>query len=531
MSHDPTAAGALDQLVHQFSDPLSFYRELIQNSIDAGSTEVEVLLEHADGVITIHVDDWGEGMNREIIDTRLTRLFSSRKDGDLTQIGKFGIGFVSVFAIEPDAVVVDTGRDDESWRVLFHRDRSFERIVRDRPVEGTKIRILKRGDRSDYDQLLWKTVEVICFWCRYVEVEVRIQGKPINRPFALDSPCQVAWSEPGTRIVVGYPADGTPRFGFYNRGLTLSEGPASGDQRASVLVDSRFLEHTLARDGVRQDEAYFELMATVDRLLRDDLPRQLATELERAAAAGAAGERVELLHRFLAAAFETHPPAAAGEPPTAFRHLALFRSPGGTPRTVAEVAQALRRRRLLSAAAASELVDALEAEGWLVIEAVPNTARWRLLAAMAGGPPATADRRFCKPAPAAADEPGWPTLHRELLALLRRLGVKVRDVVLGRLGGGSRLGDWVAVAQRRPFALSEIDDLHRLGHGLFSASRTLVVNAEHPNVRRLLALAAAEPQLAAYLLVKRFLLRSGLDAATDGRIARAAWERRCRSSG
>ena len=35
----------------------------------------------------------GEGMNEEIIDHQLTRLFASGKAGDLTKIGKFGIGF------------------------------------------------------------------------------------------------------------------------------------------------------------------------------------------------------------------------------------------------------------------------------------------------------------------------------------------------------------------------------------------------------------------------------------------------------
>ena len=37
-------ADALDQLVHQFADPLSFYREVIQNALDAGSQEVEIYL-------------------------------------------------------------------------------------------------------------------------------------------------------------------------------------------------------------------------------------------------------------------------------------------------------------------------------------------------------------------------------------------------------------------------------------------------------------------------------------------------------
>jgi sensor histidine kinase regulating citrate/malate metabolism len=76
------ASEALDELVNQFSDPLSFFRELIQNSLDAGSAEVEVRIDYepgegADGAMIIHVDDWGDGMDKEIIDKRLTRLFSS----------------------------------------------------------------------------------------------------------------------------------------------------------------------------------------------------------------------------------------------------------------------------------------------------------------------------------------------------------------------------------------------------------------------------------------------------------------------
>ena len=125
---------ALELLVNQFADPLSFVRELVQNSIDAGSAEVEVSCslqpdaggEH--GTMVIRVDDFGDGMDRAIIDNRLTRLFASDKEDDLTKIGKFGIGFVSVFALQPDAVCLDTGRLGESWRVLFRKDRTFTRI-------------------------------------------------------------------------------------------------------------------------------------------------------------------------------------------------------------------------------------------------------------------------------------------------------------------------------------------------------------------------------------------------------------------
>src|SRR5688572_21322462 len=103
-------AGIVDELVHQFTDPFAFYRELIQNSIDAGSTRIEVSLTFRPGVTTgwclAAVSDWGEGMNRKVIEGYLVTKFRSTKENDLTKIGKFGIGFMSVFACLPDAVTV-----------------------------------------------------------------------------------------------------------------------------------------------------------------------------------------------------------------------------------------------------------------------------------------------------------------------------------------------------------------------------------------------------------------------------------------
>ena len=111
------AEQALENLVNQFARPLDFLRELVQNSIDAGSPRVTVSIgwsAAADGgplgVVEIHVQDFGEGMDEHIIDSQLTQMFSSTKEDDLTKIGKFGIGFTSIFAIQPDAVLLRTGR-------------------------------------------------------------------------------------------------------------------------------------------------------------------------------------------------------------------------------------------------------------------------------------------------------------------------------------------------------------------------------------------------------------------------------------
>ena len=123
-NQDLAVEDVLEQLVSQFVDPLCFLRELVQNAIDAGSTKIDVtctfeddspLLAVAGGLVAadashgkaaelgtaiIRVVDFGEGMDGHIIDTRLTRLFSSDKEGDRTKLGKFGTGFISVFALQ-----------------------------------------------------------------------------------------------------------------------------------------------------------------------------------------------------------------------------------------------------------------------------------------------------------------------------------------------------------------------------------------------------------------------------------------------
>ncbi|MBI3929762.1 MAG: ATP-binding protein [Armatimonadetes bacterium] len=275
------AGAALETLVHQFSDPLSFYRELIQNSLDANSRRVDVTIGLEDGMMVIVVADSGEGMNAEIIDTRLTRLFSSGKEGDLTRIGRFGIGFVSVFAVEPQAVVVDTSREGENWRMVFKADRTFVRLAMDEPVDGTRIRLYKPATAGECDDFVRRSREAIRYWCRHVLGEIRFQGEVLNEPFGIDSPCTVHRSRPGTEIAVGYARDGQPFLGLYNGGLTLMESRQAHALRGlAAKVNSRYLEHTLTRDGVVQDARFAELMAEVRELASTELPDLLLEKLE-----------------------------------------------------------------------------------------------------------------------------------------------------------------------------------------------------------------------------------------------------------
>lgn len=277
-----SAGHALRTLIHQFSDPLSFYRELVQNALDAGSRQVEIQVRYSDdGQTEITVEDSGIGMTEEIIDSQLTCLFSSRKDDDLTLIGKFGIGFVSVFALDSELVTLETARDGEAWTIDFFRDGSFERRPLKEVREGTKIRLLKTTSREEFESIKARSREVLTYWCKHVHGEILFCGEHLESPFGIDVDCPLIFREPDTEIQLGYAKDFQPFIGFYNQGLTLLESTTEHTFAGLVVkINSRFLEHTLTRDQVVQDEHFAQLMSRVGEMAETDLPERLFAELE-----------------------------------------------------------------------------------------------------------------------------------------------------------------------------------------------------------------------------------------------------------
>ncbi len=330
------ARDALDNLVHQFARPMDFLRELVQNSIDAGSPRVDVWLRHQaeQGVLEVHVDDFGEGMDEAIVDRQLTRMFSSTKEGDLTKIGKFGIGFTSVFAIGPEAVLVHTGRHGEAWELLFHADRSFDKTRLNHPVSGTSITVFERLPAEQVPAFIQQCRWVLRYWCRHSDTPITFEDRTgrsedqaqqsadpfagfgatepvseltpgpetINEPMGLDSPLQLEHHHQGVRVVVGY--TDTPSYAWFNGGLTLIE---TGNAEAlgvyaerlshvSFEVKDDALEHTLTRDNVLHDEAWTMAMEVVQAAAA----KLRARLLDRLVAAVEAGEEIEAWLRLLA---------------------------------------------------------------------------------------------------------------------------------------------------------------------------------------------------------------------------------------
>jgi hypothetical protein len=269
--------GVLDRLVGQFASPYDFLRELVQNAMDAGSDLVEVVLETHPGdddevVFELVVVDAGRGMDEAIIDGELTRLFASSKTEDRTMAGGFGIGFVSVFAWKPDIVLLQTGRTGEAWELVFHGDRRFEKQRLDEPVEGTTIRLFRRGRAAERAAIAEAIRDSLWRWCRYCPLEITfedtegdaglelVQDSPLPEDAAVSH--EHVQGQTHIRIAFAVPA----RSVLARHGLVLAEGTTKevlgelveplGDslEHLRVWADSPQLRTSLARDRVVDDE-------------------------------------------------------------------------------------------------------------------------------------------------------------------------------------------------------------------------------------------------------------------------------------
>jgi hypothetical protein len=560
--------GVLDNLVTQFSSPLDCFRELVQNSIDAGSPSVEVWTEYIpgdghEGTIALHVDDFGEGMDEAIIDNQFTRLFASTKEDDLTKIGKFGIGFVSVFALEPEAILVQTGRGGEYWEVLFHADRSFSKSRLDVPVEGTQLTLFLKGDVHRYTELVEGIEKTLRHWCNHSETEVTFEDRTptdgsfpemvsINEPFEVDGECLTRVEHQGTEIVAAYTH--RPVYGFYNRGLTLALTRAGDDvlgERAgrfrhiAFKIKSRYLEHTLSRETVMRDENYEKAMQLLEDAVNTQLLAALTDEISRLASLG----RLSLPDIDRYGEFVSYLEREPAEHLDEIGELPLIRLLSGRVATLDELYETWKRDgRLLITDDPSELTDELEAMGVPVVygrspdadshdhplqplrRLIRRYLTYRVETTVVGrirrffGKNLKTKTNGALVAPAAVYMPvvlddGVPDASRELVEhaarLLEAIDAGYRKLTTCQLGApeqdaplfvlARRLG---AVMARPPRGVAEERPSKR---------PEAAVNRDHPHFQRLLELHAHSPEIAAYCLAKSLLLTEDrmLDADVD----------------
>lgn len=509
-----------ENLVGQFTDPFTFYRELIQNSIDAGSNRVDITVgwsddQGPDGCVVVEVTDDGEGMNRQIIDNQLTRLFASSKEDDLTKIGKFGIGFVSVFAIGPDMVLVDTGRAGEYWRIVFDGTTKFECLSLQSPVEGTRIRVYKRMLDTELEGFVSRSRETIKLWCRFSDSPVFFQGEQINEPLAVDSPCVVRHERTGTELVCGLTAESPPSFGMYNRGLTLREGHELFFPGVTFRLKSRYLEHTLTRDNVIRDKQYEKALQIVGSVVKNELCEHFFAMVVRLHEAGRTEDLDNLMHH--SASFLGNWRKGLKRP---FHKRPLFPTLHGGCVSISEIRwSAFREGAVYLDAAPNAVTVALEKQGVPVIASpCPDGGVASALQAVTGCPPRVASASVA--APPLLDEPA-EEIRGVQDALLDILSQGKRGIASVRLAGFDYEGSCVKTL---PCLVQAADGdpvrLFRRSYwrGIKLGPGVLLLNAHHPLVRRALETSARAPLLSAFVLAKAALLQDGLPGDLEARL-------------
>jgi hypothetical protein len=301
--------GLVGDLVRQFADPYAFFRELVQNAIDAGATEIHarvVLTREGEGLeARISVTDDGCGMSQEVVEEDLVVLFKSTKEERQGTIGKFGIGFVSVLAIAPTLVVVSTCTGEPQRHVLhLHPDRTYDLYREQGGARGTTV-TLHVPVRDDGSELVARSEAALRRWCGHAgvpirwtvvsatdaapSVEVRIDG-PLDIADALVSVHATSYDGATEALVALVPESGR-LAAYYNRGLLLHESRDRGTRACiSFKVVNPHLSHTLSREDVRLDEAHERAVALVQHTITVPLTRSVIEAIEEAANDHVAGD-------------------------------------------------------------------------------------------------------------------------------------------------------------------------------------------------------------------------------------------------
>ncbi len=294
----PRDQGIVGDIIAQFADPLAFYRELIQNSIDAGSPSVDIKLEYdaSASVLRVALRDRGEGMTRDILENQLLVLFRSTKEKDASKIGKFGIGFTSVLSPNPEVVVVQTSRDGRRLTLHLHRDLTYQLFDAGPATQtGTTVELDLAMGGDQVAQFARDSIAALTRWCRHASVPVRFVAEVpdgdklearIDRPLGLDGALvevSRTTDEGKLTVIAGLLPGATAYTGFFNHGLMLHESTESPLGRIAVKIQDGRLGHTLSRDDVRRDANLDRALAFARDVIAEALPRAAATALHQAA--------------------------------------------------------------------------------------------------------------------------------------------------------------------------------------------------------------------------------------------------------
>jgi molecular chaperone HtpG len=504
----PRDAGIVGDVIAQFADPKAFFRELVQNSIDAGSPSVDIRLEYDEAAqrMRVSVRDRGEGMTREVVENQLLVLFRSTKENDKTKIGKFGIGFMSVLAPNPEVVALNTSRAGKRIALHLYRDLSYELFDGGPATQnGTTVELEIVLTRGEVAAFVRDSHLSLVRWCRHasvpIELAIRTPGETatrrIDRPLGIENALvevRRTADDGQLMVVVALTADATAYTGFFNHGLMLYETNRPLIGSLAVKIQDARLGHTISRDDVRRDEHFDHALAFARDVARGSLVNVASNELHKAADAHDLARHRTLLGALAAAGVQLEKNAL---------YFPLVQPLAGKRAICADQLG----DAVWTSARVSHLTAALADEGTPVLLADDP----EQVASVLGSAVRSAERELT------AITPVEPTDDDvALLALLHELFDRVHRppaaIVFATLAGAR--ADRLAVAGKHDVAhVVDRDEAARDPFALLRR-RVLVLSAEHPDVR---AARSGDPVLAASLLARAVLLQHRLLDASRSR--------------
>jgi hypothetical protein len=263
------------ELSGQFKEPEDCYRELIQNSIDSETKQIDISfdvkkLNNTHSRFSVIFEDYGCGMSLYDKEEFFLKLFKSKKENDIKKIGKYGIGISSIFQLGLEEVVIEsTGISDKTKEV-----ESWGRHIKDisslpsnanydiEPRKGTKIAITRIVDNKDLKRHKDKVFEKVSYYCERSRTPIYIDGDYINKEFDLESHIKISHSKNGLEYVLSVGEMKGNFFELFNNRLKLDEGKGLLGEGIpiSCIVSSPYFKHTFSRDAVEHDHYFTEIL-------------------------------------------------------------------------------------------------------------------------------------------------------------------------------------------------------------------------------------------------------------------------------
>jgi hypothetical protein len=261
-------------LIDMFESPYLYIRELVQNSLDAHATTVNISVgvDERMKLSTITVEDDGDGMDESILDQYFLNLFESSKEYDHSTIGRFGIGLVSIFAQNPRYVQVETARDGaHPLKVLLGEAKSGApaTIIRPRDsavTKGTRIMLYADLSAGERNRVAQKLREELDAYCAYTATPLLFNNERINKPFDVAAPIKVRFGGKGLEAIMGL--TGKTGYKLMNHRLVIkAEASPLTEQTAGfeLLVNSRYIDYNISRNDVIKNKKYQQIKQMVDK--------------------------------------------------------------------------------------------------------------------------------------------------------------------------------------------------------------------------------------------------------------------------